>query len=189
MHLSGGGTQCPESPSAAADIVNEYADSFGADYVIDLGDSYEGLEAQEFIEDIRYPIEIVVGDENKRIWREEYIDGAIESDTAYNVHQEGFSKEINGFETEWVHHPNRRNRQFDSDFFSTEWADLVYREEEKYPSMRGLDFVGWGHKHFDIPRMRGDLFEKGFGPFSHSYNVSPEMPSRSINIVSFRMMA
>ncbi|MFB6199269.1 MAG: hypothetical protein ABEJ83_00190 [Candidatus Nanohaloarchaea archaeon] len=188
-HLSGKGTECSENAYEAAKIVNSYAESVEADRIIDLGDTVQGPEAQVFLDELSLPIDIIVGDENKETWKNEdrearknrYIENVLDPDIEYRVHKEGFRETIDGFETEWVHNPRREERLLRNGFFSTEWDDPRYVQNEPYNSMIDLDIVGWGDKHFDIPRLRGDVFDKGFGSFARNYNTSDQMPKRSIN--------
>lgn len=198
-----------------AEQVNSYVEEYDVDEVWILGDTGSYDDVYNFLDNLEIdtPIRIVAGDEDKdrkRINGEIYTgffrqirssDPFDNVDVDYEIFDEGFETEIEGWQIQAAHHPHEtlrdsslskpdsRDDQFLDRLFSVDTTTNQNSFGKITEQQANADVFIYDHAHMPYSRAITDGAEwkilKGLGGRRHNYQTTDLVPERSIHLSSY----
>lgn len=189
--------------------IDSYAKHYGIDEIWILGDTGTFDDVYNILTNIEedVPLKLVAGDEDKKKSNENRRTGwmrqinspeAFDVDLDYEIFDEGFETEIEGFKIQAAHHPHAdarddylaipdyRDSEFLESLFSVDKDTNQNTLNEIPPSLKDSDIFVYDHVHMPYSRSVEDKILHGLGGRRYNYMRDTEaMPTRSLHISSF----
>ncbi|MFB6144952.1 MAG: hypothetical protein ABEJ99_00420 [Candidatus Nanohaloarchaea archaeon] len=210
-----------EKPSARghyceriAEQVNDYASEYGIDEIWVVGDTGSFDQVYDFLDNLEVDadVKIVAGDEDKQqknIHGENYTGffrqirnlEPFNTSIEYELFDEGFETEIEGWRIQAAHHPHEAHRddelsfpddrdpEFLENLFSVRPTTNQNSFDRITDRQGSADIFIYDHAHMPYSRrvIDGDNWKilKGLGGRRHNYQTDESLPSRSMHISSY----